>query len=174
MCIFAVENTKDIMETNDVIEVSKTTLGYIPKSYADVMMMLYTMPITKDVKRHIGLRLVKETNKGSYLAEAFDRLSHLSTLEDGWAGDGSYAISRDVLRNVKSVLLVSEEEDWQHWMISPDVNGTLLLQSDTHIASISIGEKEFSYLSKKDGCRNGKSHIPFDAESMLNIMRSIY
>ena len=161
------------METNDVMEVSKPTIGYMTKSYTDVMMMLYAMPITKDVKRHIGLRLVKETDKGSYLAEAFDRLTHLSTLEDGWAGSGSCAISSEVIRNIKNVLIISDDEDWQHWMISPDVNGTLMLQSDTHIASISIGEKEFSYLSKKDGCHKGQSHIPFDAETILNIMRSI-
>ena len=71
------------------------------------------------------------------LSKAFDRLDHLATLEDGWAGKGSYAVSPQVLSNLRSVLFISEDADWCDWMIGPDANATLSLQSKKTGGSIS-------------------------------------
>ena len=106
-------------------------------------------------------------------AKAFERLDHLATLKDGWAGKGSYAISPQVLKNVRSVLSVSNDDDWHCWMIGPDVNATLGLQSRQTGGSISVGEKEFSYYVDKEGEEYHDSHVPFSADLLLNIMRKI-
>ena len=142
-------------------------------SFVDVMGYLHSIRISTKDKARVGLRLLEETT-GRYISEAFERVDHLAQLRDDWDGNGAFRISSYVLQNIREVLLISDDEDWQHWMISPDVNGTLILQSDLHVASLSIGEHEFSYLSRKDGIREGKSHLPFEAKSFLSIMRRIY
>lgn len=139
-------------------------------SYKDIMMMLYSMPITKEVKRHVGLRLVEETTK-SHLAEAFDRIYHLSQLENDWDGHGALPISRVVLNNLRSVLLISDDEDWEDWMISPDVNATVCLYSPKTKASISLGATEYSYFARIDGKRHGESHVKYSPQSFLQLMR---
>ena len=56
-------------------------------------------------------------------------------------------------------------------MISPDVNGTVGLQSETTGAVISLGATEYSYYARIEGKRFGKSHIDFAPESLLTLMR---
>jgi hypothetical protein len=107
------------------------------------------------------------------LSKAFDRLDHLATLEDGWAGKGSYAISPQVLSNLRSVLFISEDADWRDWMIGPDVNATLGLQSKKTGGSISLGANEFSYYVSKNGQELHDSHVPFTSRSLLDVMRKI-
>ena len=146
--------------------------AYRTNSYADVMCMLYTMPITPEVKERVGRRLVKEVSEPA-LANAFAKIDELSRLEDGWAGDGSYAISRKVLNNLQRVLLISDNEDWVDWMIGPDVNATIGLQSKTNRAMISLGADEYSYYVRKNGKRIGDSHVKFTPDSFLQIMHDI-
>jgi hypothetical protein len=107
------------------------------------------------------------------LSKAFDRLDHLATLEDGWAGKGSYAVSPQVLSNLRSVLFISEDAAWCDWMIGPDVNATLGLQSKKTGGTISLGANEFSYYVSKNGEELHESHVPFTSESFLDVMRKI-
>ena len=150
----------------------KTTPTYGRGSYADVMAYLYSLPITPEVKRNVGQRLMQEVTEPA-LAEAFARIDHLATLRKGWAGKGSLAISRIVLKNLKQVLLISNNADWEEWSISPDVNSTVGLQSKSKQALISLGTKEFSFYVEHEGKEKGDSHIAFSPEAFLNVMREI-
>lgn len=160
------------METNEAATANEPVAARGTNSYADVMSFLHAMTMSPAVKEKVGRRLVQEVTE-IHLAEAFARLDHLTTLEDGWAGDGSYAVSRKVLSNVKSVLSISNNKDWKEWMISPDVNATLGLQSRTKTALISIGNTEFSYYSNYDGKIMRASHVPFSPQALLDVMRKI-
>ena len=160
------------MEETTSYIASEPAPAYGMNSYSDVMMLLHTMPMDQRVKEQVGRRLVFEV-RSKNLSKAFARLDHLAQLEDGWAGDGSYAISRRVLNNVRSVLLVSDDEDWKEWMIGPDVNATLGLQSKLSDGCISVGAEEFSYYVEKEGKEIYGNHIPFNPETMLKVMRSI-
>ena len=60
-----------------------------------------------------------------YLSKAFARIDELSQLKEDWDGRGALPISKDVLRNIKNVLSISEGADWQNWLIAPDVNATI-------------------------------------------------
>ena len=151
---------------------SEPAPAYRTNSYADVMTFLHSMPITRKVKREVAMRLVKEVSEPA-LADAFDKLDEIAQLSDGWAGVGSYAVSRQVINNLKSVLLISEDEDWQDWLIGPDVNATVGLQSKKNRAMISIGREEYSYYVVKQGERIAGSHVPFSPESFLETMRRI-
>lgn len=160
------------MEQEKANVAQEPVAAYGTNTYTSVMYLLHTMPMSPEVKERVGRRLVKEASEPN-LAKAFARIDEMGNLEDGWAGDGSYAISRKVLNNLKSVLLISENEDWAEWMIGPDVNATIGLQSKTHRAMMSLGADEYSYYVRKDGKRVGDSHVQFTPESFLNIMKII-
>lgn len=146
--------------------------SYRGNSYAEVMAYLYSIPITPEVKETVGRRLVQEATEPA-LAKTFAQIDEIAKLRNGWAGKGSYAISPAVLKNLKQVLLISDNADWAEWTISPDANSTIGLQSKTTQALMSLGVKEFSYYSDKDGLEHGESHIDFSPETFLSIMRRI-
>ena len=140
-------------------------------SYTDAMMMIHTMHLSREDKRRVAHRLTVEVT-APYLSRTFDRLEHLSTLQKDWAGEGSLPISRRVLNNVRQVLLISDDKDWEKWFIAPDVNATLTLQSKTS-STISIGADEYSYYAEKGGRKYRASHVPFTPEAFLQTMHTI-
>ncbi len=141
-------------------------------SYSDVMGYLHSIRISEEVKRSVAQRLMEEVT-GKNLSKAFARLDHLSELKDDWDGYGAEKISYYVLENLREVLLISDNADWEEWMISPAPNGTVSLQSRRNMSAISIGDKEFSYYSCTDKGEEGDSHLPFKPSAVLNIMRRI-
>ena len=63
---------------------------------------------------------------------------YLATLKENWDGEDALPVSRQVINNLKRVLLISDDEDWKDWMIGPDTNATLGLQSANTDACIGI------------------------------------
>ncbi len=139
-------------------------------TYADVMMMLYSLPITFAVKQQVTQRLVLEV-KGKNLSRAINAVNNLSTLRDDWDGMGASHILQPVISNIRAVLLLSTDDDWADWTMSPNSNGTVFLQSTKYVSSLSLGTAEYSYFTKKDGSREGKSHLPFNAKEFISVMR---
>lgn len=152
------------------MEAAEPAVAYGTNSYADVMFMLHSMPITPEVKERVARRLTLEVTSKN-LSNAFARLDHLATLEKNWDGEGALPISRKVINNIKTVLAISDDSDWAEWMMSPDTNATLGLQSLPHTTLISVGANEFSYFAMIDGKTYRESHIPFSPEALLCIMR---
>ena len=103
----------------------------------------------------------------------FACIDHLAGLKNDWDGFGASRILPAVITNIRSVVLASKDADWRNWTISPNVNGTLFLQSTKHVSSLSLGEKEYSLFSNKDGLREGESHLPFSVGEFLSAMRSL-
>ncbi len=159
-------------EVNSMATAQEPIASYATNSYVDVMMMLYSMPITPEVKEHVGQRLVLEAREEN-LSKAIERINHLAKLNDGWDGYGASRILPKVVSNIRKVLLSSEDAYWQYWAISPNLNGTLFLQSTKYICSLSLGSDEYSYFSKKDGERVGASHLPFSVKDFLSTMRAL-
>ena len=98
------------MEEKEKYIASEPVVARPLTSYNDAMMMIHTMHLSREDKERVGRRLLLETTEEN-LSKAFDRLDHLSTLVDGWAGDGSMSISRQVINNLKNVLLLSDDKD---------------------------------------------------------------
>ena len=147
-------------------------MPYGTNSYMDVMNLIHSMPITRKVKRQVAIRLVQEVSEPA-LADAFDRLDELSHLSDDWDGEGALKISPRVMKNMKDVLLISNNEDWENWMFGPEANATIGLQSKQSRACVSLGAKEFSYYVRKDGERKAASHVDFSPSVFLDILREI-
>lgn len=160
------------METNGVMTANEPVAAYGTNSYADVMMMLYSMPITSEVKRHVSRRLAMEVD-GKYLEQAIERVNHLARLKNDWDGYGASRILPEVVSNIREVLLMSDDTDWKDWLIGPENNGTLGIQSRKNRASISLGRSEFSYYALINGKRLGKSHIDFTPEAFYQVMRML-
>lgn len=158
------------MEDNVSTVASEPVVAYSMASYNDVMTYLHSIHISREDKEKVAQRLTVEVTQPA-LAEAYERVDHLSTLQKDWDGHGALPISQKVLRNIKSVLMISDNSDWEHWMIAPDTNATLCLESDTTGAVISLGAYEYSYFAKIDGVRYGESHIGFTQDSFLTLMR---
>lgn len=152
--------------------VSEPAIAFGTNSYIEVMNFLHSMPITRKVKRQVAIRLVKEVSEPA-LADAFDKLDELSQLKKDWDGEGALPISPRVLKNMKDVLLISDNDDWENWMFGPEVNATIGLQSKNSRACVSLGAEEFSYYVRKNGERIAASHVPFTPTEFLNMLREI-
>ena len=160
------------MEDNITTMASEPVASYPMTSYNDVMSYLHSIRIAPEVKASVGRRLLVEVTE-PYLSKAFDRIDHLSLLNDDWDGYGAKKISYHVLRNLRDVLLISDNDDWENWMISPAPDGTLALQSKCHTSSISVGDKEFSYYSATDDMEDWGDNVTFTPSSFLEVMRKI-
>lgn len=151
---------------------NEPAIAYGTNSYMDVMTFLHSMPITRKVKRQVAIRLVQEVSEPA-LADAFDKLDELSLLKEDWDGEGALPISPHVMKNMKDVLLISDNDDWENWMFGPEVNATIGLQSRKSRACVSLGAKEFSYYVRKNGERIAASHVDFSPTVFLNTLREI-
>jgi hypothetical protein len=151
---------------------SEPALSYSTNSYVDVMTFLHSMPITRKVKRQVALRLVQEVSEPA-LADAFDKLDELSQLKEDWDGEGALPISPRVMKNMKDVLLISDNDDWENWAFGPEVNACIGFQSKRSGACVSLGAKEFSYYVKKNGERMAGSHVDFTPSVFLDTLRKI-
>lgn len=158
------------MEDNGSMMACEPSVGYTTTTFADVMDYIHSIHISREDKEKVAARLSFEVSQPA-LAEAYERINHLSTLPKDWDGREALPITHKVLNNIKEVLMISNNSDWEHWMISPDVNGTVGLQSETTGAVISLGATEYSYYAKVEGVKYGESHIEFTPESLLALMR---
>lgn len=147
-------------------------LLYGNTSYMDVMTYLHSMPISAKVKQQVARRLTQELTEPA-LAAAYEKVEGLTRLRDGWAGEGTLAVSAQVISNLKQLLLISVNADWEEWQFAPDLNATIGLQSKTHRALISLGEHEFSYYAVIAGEKVSGNHLSFSPESLLEIMHRI-
>jgi len=158
------------MEDNRVKMASEPAASSTITSYNDVMDYIHSVHMSREDKEKVAQRLTAEVTQPA-LAEAYDRIDHLSTLANDWDGHGALPISYKVLKNIKSVLMISQNSDWEHWMIAPDTNATIGLESEKTGAVISLGAYEYSYFAKVKGERYGESHIDFKPETFLELMR---
>ncbi len=152
--------------------VSEPTSTYGTNSYMSVMTFLHSMPMTRNVKEQVAHRLNQELTEPA-LSKAYDKVEELSHLQEDWDGEGALPISVRVLRNIKDVLLISDNEDWENWMMGPETNATIGLQSKHSRALVSLGANEFSYYVRINGERIAASHMEFSPSVFLKTMRNI-
>lgn len=160
------------MENSVVTMANEPMIARPMTSYNDVMSYLHTIHISPEDKRKVAKRLTEEV-MGKNLSRVFERIDYLASLPADWDGYGALPVSRQVILIIKKVLLISDDEDWKYWMISPAPNGTLGMQSKRHIASISVGEEEYSFYSCNDGREDWGDHVEFTPERLLETMRQI-
>ena len=118
----------------------------------------------------------KERTEQSLSGDAlrlWNRTEELSSLQPGWDGVDSLPMERKTVRNMQRLLKAGISSDFKNWVIFPDDNGTLLLQSKDGNASISIGNNSYSYVFVRDGKVTSGESVRFSPSSVLSTLRSI-
>ena len=111
--------------------------------------------------------------EGANLCRVVVRLNHISSLPFNWDGEDAMPISKRVLNNMYEVIQNSDDYDWQNWMIGPDPNATLGLQSKVTDACISLGSEEYSYYAIINDKEYHGNHLEFTPTAFLETMRKI-
>ena len=116
----------------------------------------------------------KRTNiRGKAYMELLERLSDFQEYEAGWDGDNALPLNHSVVKNFKSILQESSDNDLQDWTIFPSANGTLLLQNKKRKSGINIGAQGFSYYTIQNGETQGENNLAFSPDAVLEIMKQI-
>lgn len=103
----------------------------------------------------------------------WNRTNVLSKLYKGWDGADASPIENKTIANMQNVLRKCSETDFSGWVLFPDDNGTLLLQSQDKNASISLGNNLFSYVCQKGNDIISGENVRFSVTSFLNVIKSI-
>ncbi len=103
----------------------------------------------------------------------WNRTTVLSRLYKGWDGAEANPIETKVIVNMQNVLKKGHDNDFADWVLFPDDNGTLLLQSQSKNASISLGNNLFSYVCQKGNDIIAGENVRFSVSSFLNALKSI-
>ncbi len=112
-------------------------------------------------------------NRGRIYTELLERLSDFQEYEAGWDGENALPLNHLVVKNFKSVLQESNDNDWTDWTFFPSANGTILLQNKKRKSGINIGTQGFSYYLTENGEAKGENHLEFSPQEVLRIMRKI-
>ena len=111
--------------------------------------------------------------RGRAYTELLERLSDFQEYEAGWDGDNALPLNHLVVKNFKSILQASSDNDLRDWTIFPSANGTLLLQHKKRKSGINIGTNGFSYYIIQNGEAKGENNLAFSPNAVLEIMKQI-
>jgi hypothetical protein len=129
------------------------------------------LPLSNDNKKWLADRLYEDIHAESKTERMKARLSELSTLSRGWDGNNAQPISPRTCDNMQAVLMSCNDEDIEHWVLFPDVDGRLYLdlKSDDVDAGVILSDKSFSYFA---GDKDGED-IPFAPDVFVQVLRNI-
>ena len=101
------------------------------------------------------------------------RTLELAELTAGWDGSHALPMEKKALQNIQRLIKAGESADFQQWVLFPDDNGTILMQSKDGKASISIGNNSYSFVCTKNGKVNAGQNVRFSAASALKTLRDL-
>ncbi len=103
----------------------------------------------------------------------WNRTAELAELHVGWDGADAMPMEKKSVRNMQRLILAGVSADFKDWVLFPDDNGTILMQSKDGTASISIGNNSYSYVYTKGGKVSAKENMRFSTSSALKLIREI-
>lgn len=141
-------------------------IQHIPDSEQLLLRVInYVRSITK--KENLSVTLTGDALR------LWNRTEELAALPIGWDGSGAMPMEKRAVENVKRLIRAGISSDFKGWVLFPDDNGTLLLQSKEGDASFSIGNNSYSFASTKGGKTIVKESVRFSPKSVLSTIRSI-
>ena len=124
--------------------------------------------------------LVKQDKDESYdetvQVAYFELLKKLNTYKNytaGWDGENAVPLSKKVIQNFNLVLEHIDRRSLVGLTIYPEINGSLLVDSQKREAGISLGETHFSYYEIENGVVSGEDKIPFSVDEFSRIVTQI-
>lgn len=91
----------------------------------------------------------------------------------GWDGADAVPLTKKVVHNFGLILDQIDKNLLRGLTIFPETNGTLLIDSTTREAGISLGDNNFSYYEIIDNKIIGDNKIPFSVKAVINIISMI-
>ena len=100
------------------------------------------------------------------------RTEELAALQQGWDGVDAMPMQKKTVQNMQRLIKAGFSSDFQDWVLFPDDNGTLLMQSTDGNANISIGNNYYSFVFTKNGKTNVGEAVRFSPSAVLTTMRT--
>jgi hypothetical protein len=82
-------------------------------------------------------------------------------------------MEQDAYINTKNIIYAMSGKALSHWNLFPSPNGTFLLSSKEHIASINIGNNDFSYVAYLDSENQIKGMARFSPSAFMAAVNNI-
>lgn len=129
------------------------------------------LPLSYDNKKWLADKLYEDIQAESKTEQMRIRLGELAELRQGWDGNNAQPISVRTRNNMQTILLSCKDDDIEHWVLFPDVNGNLYLdlKSENIDAGIILSDGSFSYFTDD----NDEKDIPFSLDIFMQVLRSI-
>lgn len=93
----------------------------------------------------------------------------MNALKKGWDGYDALPINKEIIKLIRELLELSPASYLSDWTLSPNLNATVLLETD--IAVISIGKENMSYAIEGKSGFVGREDIPVSVENILSVIR---
>lgn len=140
-------------------------------SFDGVMDFLHSIKIPFATKKTVCRQLQREVDD-EHLRYMRKRLQESAQLEKGWDGYGdAIPINPAVIDKIHLFLEVCKPSDLSEWTLSPNVNGTMLLELDD--AAISIASKEFSYYAENGDKYIDSEGIETSVSNLISVVKKI-
>ena len=151
------------------LELDKEIKTQVRRIHGDSFSMLLLLNYAKQLSNN---EVTDKMLSGDAL-RLWKRTNVLSKLYKGWDGADASPIENKTIANMQNVLKKCSETDFSGWVLFPDDNGTLLLQSQDKNASISLGNNLFSFVCQKGNDIISGENVRFSVTSFLNVIKSI-
>ena len=152
------------MTTIDLRMVLAQEIQKIPDSE---QMLMKAINYVRSLTKHKDVALTGDALR------LWNRTIELAALTAGWDGAQALPMEKKALLNMQRLLKAGESKDFQQWVLFPDYNGNILMQSKDGKASISIGNNSYSFVCTKNGKVDAGQNVKFSAASALKTLRSI-
>jgi hypothetical protein len=135
-----------------------------------VIRYLHSNNLNIDIKRAVYRQLQLEVADEN-LGNMKRRIKEIENLQYGWDGENAMPVNRDTIEMIRQVLKKARPSDLSDWSVSPNVNGTILLELDD--AAISIASKEFSYYAERGERYMESEHQKCSVDALIETIRRI-
>lgn len=169
------------------VETLKKTIELLPKQLGQFVAPIFfsitlgfSQPIIADnfheqpiLVEHNGDSF--ETICGIENLRVWNRLDELEKLQNGWDGEDSISIKKQIVEKLRNVLYQAKENDLKDWVLFPDAMGYLYLDysKGSTSAGITLLENTCHYFIMKNGTIEKDDNLLFSPENIISIVRRL-
>lgn len=106
-----------------------------------------------------------------------EKISELEALNyEGWDGYGAKPIDKKTIANLKALVRIVTNWDFDKWQIAPGVNGDIYLnyKHETISAGIVITPDEFTHFISVPGGKTAGGTNKFNSNEVVKVMNDIH
>ena len=118
----------------------------------------------------------KQSLHSSVKTDFLNRLDELSRLSNGWDGEGSLALSRNIIDFLKRTILLAAETCLQNWVAFPDARGYVYLDytEGNNMAGVTVADQQVVAFVKRDGHLSKFCFDKLDEKEVLALLEKAH